>query len=88
MIWLSLFLQLHCCGVYNYTSWFSSVYFPISGIPTSCCVHVSDCNEADLKNTTLAAQKVYKEVRQAQIIHEENSVPKSFHLHLLFCGDY
>ncbi|XP_004565696.1 tetraspanin-7 [Maylandia zebra] len=53
--------RLHCCGVYNYTSWFSSVYFPISGIPTSCCVHVSDCNEADLKNTTLAAQKVYKE---------------------------
>ncbi|KAM4559753.1 tetraspanin-7-like [Odontesthes bonariensis] len=53
--------RLHCCGVYNYTSWFSSMYFPIGGVPASCCVSFSDCNGADLKNTTVAARKVYKE---------------------------
>ncbi|XP_039997752.1 tetraspanin-7-like [Xiphias gladius] len=51
--------RLHCCGVYNYTSWFSSVYFPVGGIPASCCVSFSDCSGADLKNATLAARKVY-----------------------------
>ncbi|KAF3688301.1 Tetraspanin-7 [Channa argus] len=53
--------RLRCCGVYNYTSWFSSVSFPVSGIPTSCCVNLSDCSGADLKNTTVAAHKVYKQ---------------------------
>ncbi|XP_041834373.1 tetraspanin-7-like [Melanotaenia boesemani] len=53
--------RLHCCGVYNFTSWFNSVYFPVGGVPASCCVSFSDCSGADLKNTTLAARKVYKE---------------------------
>ncbi|KAM9328513.1 tetraspanin-7-like [Pholidichthys leucotaenia] len=52
--------RLHCCGVYNYTSWFSSVYFPLGGIPTSCCVSFSDCSGADLRNTTTVAHKVHK----------------------------
>lgn len=63
-----LSFQLHCCGVYNYTSWFSSVYFPVSGIPASCCVSFSDCSSADLKNTTLAARKVHKQVGRTQQI--------------------
>nr|XP_020481567.2 tetraspanin-7-like [Labrus bergylta] len=53
--------RLQCCGVYNYTSWFSSVYFPVGGVPSSCCVSYSDCSSADLKNTTLAARKVHKQ---------------------------
>ncbi|KAM7365859.1 hypothetical protein PAMP_016752 [Pampus punctatissimus] len=53
--------RLRCCGVHNYTSWLSSVYFPLSGIPASCCVNFSDCSGADLKNATLAAHKVYKQ---------------------------
>ncbi|XP_034460661.1 tetraspanin-7-like [Hippoglossus hippoglossus] len=53
--------RLHCCGVYNYTTWFSSVYFPVSGIPASCCVSFSDCRGDDLKNATLASRKVYKQ---------------------------
>ncbi|XP_076022015.1 tetraspanin-7-like isoform X2 [Genypterus blacodes] len=53
--------RLQCCGVYNYTSWFSSVYFPVSGIPASCCVSFSDCSGADLRNATVAPHKVYKQ---------------------------
>ncbi|KAF7660255.1 hypothetical protein LDENG_00285180 [Lucifuga dentata] len=53
--------RLQCCGVYNYTSWFSSVYFPVSGIPPSCCVSFSDCSGADLRNATLAPRKVHKQ---------------------------
>ncbi|KAM9334029.1 tetraspanin-7-like [Symphorus nematophorus] len=53
--------RLRCCGVYNYTSWLSTVYFPVSGIPASCCVTFSDCSVADLKNATLAARKVHKQ---------------------------
>ncbi|XP_007570787.1 tetraspanin-7-like isoform X1 [Poecilia formosa] len=52
---------LHCCGVQNYTSWFSSVYFPASGIPASCCVTYVECSKAELKNATLAARKVYRQ---------------------------
>ncbi|XP_028998560.1 tetraspanin-7-like [Betta splendens] len=53
--------RLHCCGVGNYTSWFSSVYFPVSGVPASCCISLSDCRGADLKNETVVAHKVYKQ---------------------------
>ncbi|XP_061572217.1 tetraspanin-7-like [Cololabis saira] len=53
--------SLHCCGVYNYTSWFSSRYFSVGGIPSSCCVRFSDCSRADMKNQTLAAGKVHKQ---------------------------
>ncbi|XP_028255623.1 tetraspanin-7-like [Parambassis ranga] len=53
--------RLHCCGVYNYTSWFSSVYFPAGGVPASCCVSFSDCSSADLKNVTVAARKVHRQ---------------------------
>ncbi|KAM9835915.1 tetraspanin-7-like isoform 2-T2 [Aulostomus maculatus] len=53
--------RLHCCGVYNYTSWFSSAYFATRGVPASCCVSFSDCSEADLKNATVAELKVYKQ---------------------------
>ncbi|XP_043965363.1 tetraspanin-7-like [Gambusia affinis] len=52
---------LHCCGVQNFTSWFSSVYFPASGIPASCCVTYVECSKAELKNVTLAAHKVYRQ---------------------------
>uniref|UniRef100_A0A8C7ZWS5 Tetraspanin n=1 Tax=Oryzias sinensis TaxID=183150 RepID=A0A8C7ZWS5_9TELE len=53
--------KLHCCGVSNYTSWFSTLYFSVSGIPTSCCISFSNCNREDLKNATLAAGKVHKQ---------------------------
>ncbi|XP_068165397.1 tetraspanin-7-like [Antennarius striatus] len=53
--------RLHCCGVYNHTSWFSSVYFPVGGIPASCCVSFSDCSSADLKNRTVAVHKVHRQ---------------------------
>ncbi|XP_023286450.1 tetraspanin-7-like [Seriola lalandi dorsalis] len=50
---------LRCCGVYNYTSWFGSVYYPSNGIPASCCFNSSDCNPEDLRNATIAPNKVY-----------------------------
>ncbi|KAG7267343.1 hypothetical protein CRUP_021562 [Coryphaenoides rupestris] len=51
--------SLRCCGVYNYTSWFSSSSYPASGIPASCCVSFSDCSSQDLRNATLAPSKVH-----------------------------
>ncbi|MEQ2178536.1 Tetraspanin-7, partial [Goodea atripinnis] len=51
--------KLRCCGVYNYTSWFASVYYPSNGIPASCCFNSSDCNPEDLRNATIAPSKVY-----------------------------
>lgn len=52
--------KLHCCGVYNYSSWVNSGYFPVGGIgPISCCVHFNDCDASDLKNASRAADKVY-----------------------------
>uniref|UniRef100_A0A7N5ZVX7 Uncharacterized protein n=1 Tax=Anabas testudineus TaxID=64144 RepID=A0A7N5ZVX7_ANATE len=45
--------RLHCCGVHNYTSWFSSAYFPLSGLPASCCISSSDCSGAELRNATV-----------------------------------
>lgn len=53
--------RLQCCGVFNYTSWMSSMYFPVAGIPPSCCVSLSDCSGADLRNPTVASRKVYKQ---------------------------
>ncbi|XP_008301647.1 tetraspanin-7-like [Stegastes partitus] len=53
--------RLRCCGVSNYTSWLSSLYFPVAGIPASCCVSFSDCSGTDLKNATVAARKVHKQ---------------------------
>uniref|UniRef100_A0AAR2LX22 Tetraspanin-7 n=1 Tax=Pygocentrus nattereri TaxID=42514 RepID=A0AAR2LX22_PYGNA len=53
--------NLHCCGVLNYTSWFTSVYFPVNGIPPSCCVNISDCNASDLRNATIAPSKVHQQ---------------------------
>ncbi|XP_028294258.1 tetraspanin-7-like [Gouania willdenowi] len=53
--------RLHCCGVYNYSSWLSSSSFPLRGIPTSCCISITDCSGADLRNATRAAPKVYRE---------------------------
>lgn len=57
--------KLRCCGVYNYTSWFGSVYYPSNGIPTSCCLNSSDCTKEDLRNATVAPNKVYHQVRWA-----------------------
>lgn len=54
--------QLRCCGVYNYTSWSRSVYYPSNGIPASCCINSSDCNPEDLRNATVAPSKVYHQV--------------------------
>ncbi|XP_046887233.1 tetraspanin-7-like [Hypomesus transpacificus] len=53
--------SLRCCGVLNYTSWFTSIYFPINGIPPSCCASVSDCSFLDLRNATIAPSKVYQQ---------------------------
>ncbi|XP_047433059.1 tetraspanin-7-like [Mugil cephalus] len=53
--------RLHCCGVYNYSSWLSSHYFPVGGVPSSCCVSLSDCSGADLRNATMAARKVHRQ---------------------------
>uniref|UniRef100_A0A3P9APK9 Tetraspanin n=1 Tax=Esox lucius TaxID=8010 RepID=A0A3P9APK9_ESOLU len=53
--------SLKCCGVLNYTSWFTSVWFPSNGIPASCCANVSDCNATDLRNATTAPDKVYQQ---------------------------
>ncbi|KAM3869656.1 tetraspanin-7-like [Diretmus argenteus] len=53
--------RLHCCGVYNYTSWFTSWHFPVNGIPASCCVSFSDCNGRDLRNATVAPSKVHQQ---------------------------
>ncbi|KAL0963451.1 hypothetical protein UPYG_G00306560 [Umbra pygmaea] len=50
--------SLHCCGVYNYTSWLGSVYYPANGFPTSCCSNPSDCNPKDLRNTTINYTKI------------------------------
>ncbi|KAK0132622.1 Tetraspanin-7 [Merluccius polli] len=51
--------SLRCCGVYNYTSWFSSSFYPTSGIPASCCISLSDCSRLDLHSATLAPSKVH-----------------------------
>ncbi|XP_017265830.1 tetraspanin-7b [Kryptolebias marmoratus] len=51
--------KLRCCGVNNYTTWFTSVYYPSNGIPASCCFNSSNCNPEDLRNATVAPNKVY-----------------------------
>ncbi|XP_029986267.1 tetraspanin-7-like [Sphaeramia orbicularis] len=53
--------RLHCCGVYNYTSWFNTVYFNSAGVPSSCCVVLTDCSQVDLRNATAAARKVHQQ---------------------------
>ncbi|XP_061664864.1 tetraspanin-7-like [Syngnathoides biaculeatus] len=53
--------KLQCCGVHNYTTWFASDSFHTGGIPVTCCLSLSDCNQADLRNATLAARKVHKQ---------------------------
>lgn len=50
--------NLHCCGVYNYTSWLASVYYPSNGLPSSCCSNASDCSPQDLRNATIGPTKV------------------------------
>ncbi|CAL8288357.1 unnamed protein product [Lota lota] len=51
--------SLRCCGVFNYTSWFSSSSYPAGGIPASCCVSFSDCSPQDLHSPTAAPSKVH-----------------------------
>ncbi|XP_070969018.1 tetraspanin-7-like isoform X2 [Oncorhynchus clarkii lewisi] len=53
--------SLKCCGVLNYTSWLSSIWFPNNGIPPSCCASISDCNASDLHNVTIAPSKVHQQ---------------------------
>lgn len=48
--------------MYNYTSWLASVYYPSNGIPASCCLNFSDCNPEDLRNATIAPNKVFHQV--------------------------
>uniref|UniRef100_A0A4W5R1X1 Tetraspanin n=1 Tax=Hucho hucho TaxID=62062 RepID=A0A4W5R1X1_9TELE len=50
--------SLRCCGVYNYTSWLGSVYYPANGFPLSCCSNSSDCSPQDLRNTTINHTKI------------------------------
>nr|AFK11374.1 tetraspanin-7-like protein [Callorhinchus milii] len=52
-------INLHCCGVQNYTDWLSTGYFKENGIPFSCCKNHSDCKPGDLKNATIVKDKVY-----------------------------
>ncbi|KAM4608628.1 tetraspanin-7-like isoform 2-T2 [Polymixia lowei] len=54
--------NLRCCGVYNYTSWLGSVYYPAHGLPPSCCFNSSDCSPQDLRNATVAPNKVYHQL--------------------------
>ncbi|XP_010897718.1 tetraspanin-7 [Esox lucius] len=51
-------ISLRCCGVYNYTSWLGSVYYPANGFPPSCCSNSSDCSLKDLRNTTINHTKI------------------------------
>nr|XP_023656836.1 tetraspanin-7-like isoform X1 [Paramormyrops kingsleyae] len=53
--------SLHCCGVLNYTSWFTSIYYPARGLPRSCCSDLSDCSPEDLRNSTVAPGKVHQQ---------------------------
>ncbi|KAG7467415.1 hypothetical protein MATL_G00153460 [Megalops atlanticus] len=53
--------SLKCCGVFNYTSWISSEYYPASGIPASCCITLADCNPLDLRNATIGPTKVHQQ---------------------------
>ncbi|KAK6309680.1 hypothetical protein J4Q44_G00195610 [Coregonus suidteri] len=50
--------SLRCCGVYNYTSWLGSVYYPANGFPPSCCSNSTDCSPQDLRNTTINHTKI------------------------------
>ncbi|KAG9334423.1 hypothetical protein JZ751_007679 [Albula glossodonta] len=54
--------ELRCCGVLNYTSWYTSIYFPANGFPVSCCANMSDCNPQDLRNATIGPTKVHQQV--------------------------
>ncbi|KAL4656512.1 tetraspanin-7 [Arapaima gigas] len=62
--------SLRCCGVLNYTSWFTSVYYPSNGIPPSCCTNVSDCSPQDLRNATVTPSKVYQQASQRSGCYE------------------
>lgn len=42
-------LQLHCCGVFNYTDWFGTIneaQLPTNSVPVGCCRNMNDtgCN--------------------------------------------
>ncbi|XP_064181315.1 tetraspanin-7-like [Anguilla rostrata] len=61
-VFKSLYLsQLRCCGVLNYTSWYTSIYFPSNGFPVSCCANLSDCNPQDLRNATIGPTKLHQQ---------------------------
>ncbi|KAJ0067289.1 hypothetical protein NL108_015815 [Boleophthalmus pectinirostris] len=53
--------KLQCCGVSNFSSWLHSSYFPVGGVPGSCCVQIHDCNRDDLRNASQAAAKVFSQ---------------------------
>lgn len=55
-------LQLHCCGVQNYSDWEKTEYFTQRGIPRSCCKSQDDCSEEDLKDVRKAKLKVFVDV--------------------------
>lgn len=55
-------LQLHCCGVQNYSDWERTEYFTQRGIPRSCCKSQDDCSEEDLKDPNKAKLKVFVDV--------------------------
>lgn len=59
-------LQLHCCGVQNYSDWEKTEYFAQRGIPRSCCKSQDDCSEEDLKDPSKAKLKVFIDVSEAQ----------------------
>lgn len=55
-------MQLHCCGVENYTDWNGTDYFKDKGIPISCCRDNSKCTPESLKDLSLAEKEVYTTV--------------------------
>lgn len=63
-------MQLHCCGVENYTDWNSTDYFKDKGIPVSCCLDNSKCSPESLKDLSLAGKEVYTTVGLLMISQE------------------
>lgn len=67
-------MQLHCCGVSNYTDWKETAYFKENGIPASCCKDNTKCSPETLKDPDKAQTEVYTTV---------SSVPQSAQFYVL-----
>ncbi|XP_074505520.1 tetraspanin-6 [Sebastes fasciatus] len=52
-------MNLHCCGVNNYTDWAETDYFKEHGIPVSCCKDNTKCSPETLKDLDKASTEVF-----------------------------